>query len=126
RFRTASPARSSRAERLPSRSAPMLRDPARDADVPAAEARRSWSPDSRHEEALSPPQKRCDARAAENRAPRLREDPAPRRSLTAALDVVLHELFRVLFEHGVDLVEKIVHLLLQLLALLSELLPTLA
>src|SRR6266508_3285430 len=39
------------------------------------------------------------------------------RSLPALLDVGLHELLGVLLQHGIDLVEDLVHLLLQLLAL---------
>jgi hypothetical protein len=42
----------------------------------------------------------------------------------AALDVILDELFRVLFENRVDLIEQTVHLLFKILALLSHLLAT--
>jgi len=41
--------------------------------------------------------------------------------LTAALDVALHELLGVLLEDVVDLVEKLVDVFLDLLALLGEL-----
>src|SRR5262249_37512225 len=45
----------------------------------------------------------------------------PRRSLPALLDVGLYELLGVLLQHGVDLVEDLVHLLLELLALVGGL-----
>src|SRR5262245_23563335 len=48
--------------------------------------------------------------------------PAERRLLASALDVVLDELFGVLFQHLVDLVDECIHLALELLALLGELL----
>src|SRR4029434_5308776 len=48
--------------------------------------------------------------------------PAERRLLASALDVVLHELFGVLFQPLVDLVDERIHFVLELLALLGELL----
>src|SRR5436305_1782454 len=42
-------------------------------------------------------------------------------SLPAFLDVPPHELFRVLFQHGVDLVEQVVDVLAQLLVTLGHL-----
>src|SRR6202034_885718 len=41
----------------------------------------------------------------------------PTQLLSALLDVVTHELFGVLFEHFVDLVEQVVEISLQLVAL---------
>src|SRR5262245_8382745 len=49
--------------------------------------------------------------------PGLRAGTADPRSFAALLDVRLDELLGVLLQHGVDLVEDVVHLLLELLAL---------